>query len=109
VILQAPAPSSMSFSRLSILCAAGLLSSAVSSNAADRRASFSNDVMPVLTKAGCNAGACHAKAGGQKGFQLSLWGFEPADDYAAIVSGNGGRRIAPKNPDDALLLRKPSG
>jgi len=110
VISQAPAPSSISFCRLSILCAAGLLSSAVSTaHAADRRASFNNDVMPVLTKAGCNAGACHAKAGGQKGFQLSLWGFEPSDDYAAIVSANGGRRIAPKNPDDALLLRKPSG
>jgi hypothetical protein len=54
-------------------------------------------------------GVCHAKNGGQHGFQLSLWGFEPAEDYAAIVSGNGGRRIAPKNPDGALLLRKAAG
>ena len=34
---------------------------------------FENDVMPVLTKAGCNDGVCHAKAGGgQNGFELSL-------------------------------------
>ena len=48
--------------------------------------SFVNDVMPVLTKAGCNAGICHAKAGGgQKGFHLSLLGFETAEDYEHIV------------------------
>jgi hypothetical protein len=93
-----------------ILCAAGLLCSALSTaQAADRRISFGNDVVPTLTKAGCNTGVCHGKAGGQRGFQLSLWGFEPADDFAAIVSGDGGRRIAPGNPDRALLLRKPSG
>ena len=43
---------------------------------AERAVSFVNDVVPVLTKAGCNAGVCHAKAGGgQNGFQLSLLGF----------------------------------
>jgi hypothetical protein len=93
-----------------IFCAAALSSSALSTaQAADRRISFSNDVVPTLTKAGCNMGVCHGKAGGQNGFQLSLWGFEPAEDFAAIVSGHGGRRIAPKNPDQALLLRKAAG
>ena len=51
-----------------------------------RAVSFVNDVMPVLTKAGCNAGVCHAKAGGgQNGFQLSLLGFEFQDDYEHLV------------------------
>ena len=50
--------------------------------AAERAISFPNDVVPVLTKAGCNIGVCHAKAGGgQNGFQLSVLGFEPRDDY----------------------------
>ncbi len=39
---------------------------------------FANDIVPILTKSGCNAGVCHAKAGGgQNGFELSLLGFEP--------------------------------
>ena len=72
--------------------------------------SFVNDVIPVLTKAGCNSGACHAKAGGgQKGFQLSLLGFEPLDDYAHLVKEGRGRRLFPAAPARSLLLRKASG
>lgn len=72
--------------------------------------SFVNDVVPVLTKAGCNAGACHAKAGGgQNGFQLSLLGFEPAEDYEALVKQARGRRISLAAPDQSLILRKASG
>lgn len=68
---------------------------------------FVNDVMPILTKAGCNAGVCHAKAGnGQNGFQLSLLGFEPADDYANLVKQARGRRISPAAPEQSLLLVK---
>jgi hypothetical protein len=78
--------------------------------AADAPASFANDVMPVLTKAGCNGGACHAKAGGgQKGFQLSLLGFEPAEDLEHILRDSRGRRIHFGNPDQSLLLLKASG
>lgn len=72
--------------------------------------SFTNDVIPILTKAGCNAGACHAKAGGgQKGFQLSLLGFEPLDDYAHIVKEGRGRRLFPASPQRSLILMKASG
>ncbi len=72
--------------------------------------SFINDVMPVLTKAGCNAGVCHAKAGGgQKGFHLSLLGFETAEDYEHIVKENRGRRLFPASPENSLLLTKASG
>src|SRR5262245_4507993 len=42
-----------------------------------REPTFERDVIPVLTRAGCNAGACHGKARGQNGFQLSLLGFDP--------------------------------
>ena len=50
---------------------------------------FERDVEPILTRAGCNAGACHGKARGQNGFALSLLGFDPDFDYAAIVEGSG--------------------
>ncbi len=72
--------------------------------------SFANDVIPVLTKAGCNTGSCHAKAnGGQNGFELSLFGFEPADDYTSLVKQALGRRISVLSPDQSLILRKASG
>ena len=72
--------------------------------------SFVNDVLPVMTKAGCNQGACHAKAGGgQNGFQLSILGFEAADDHASIVKQDRGRRISPAAPPESLLLKKASG
>ncbi len=78
--------------------------------AADRTLSFVNDVMPVLTKAGCNVGVCHAKAGGgQNGFQLSVLGFEPPEDFEHIVKEGRGRRISATEPESALLLRKASG
>lgn len=74
---------------------------------ADPALSFVNDVLPILTKAGCNAGACHAKAGmGQRGFRLSLLGFEPAEDYEHIVKEGKGRRVFPVAPEQSLLLLK---
>jgi len=79
-------------------------------HAADQPVSFANDVVPVLTKAGCNAGACHAKAGGgQNGFQLSLLGFEPTEDFEHIVLEGRGRRLSFGTPDQSLLLLKASG
>ncbi len=71
--------------------------------------SFVNDVVPVLTKAGCNAGVCHAKAGGgQNGFQLSLLGFEPREDYEYLTRQGRGRRLFPAAPDHSLILLKAS-
>ncbi len=72
--------------------------------------SFVNDVVPVLTKSGCNAGVCHAKApNGQNGFQLSLLGFEPLEDYEHLVKEGRGRRLFPASPENSLLIRKASG
>lgn len=77
---------------------------------ATAQVSFVNDVVPVLTKAGCNSGTCHAKAGnGQNGFQLSLLGFEPREDYEHLVLNARGRRLFPAAPENSLLLTKASG
>jgi len=73
------------------------------------RVSFELDVLPVLTARGCNAGACHGKARGQNGFALSLLGFDPDFDHAAITRLARGRRVFPAQPDQSLLLRKPTG
>jgi len=79
-------------------------------SAAEQPVSFINDVMPVFTKAGCNVGVCHAKAGGgQKGFQLSLLGFEPQEDFENLVRDGRSRRLFFGAPDRSLLLLKASG
>ena len=72
-----------------------------------RPINFVNDIVPVLTKADCNSGSCHAKAiTGQRGFRLSLFGFEPEEDYEHIVKEGRGRRVFPPAPDQSLLLLK---
>lgn len=72
--------------------------------------SFVNDVVPLLTKAGCNAGVCHAKSiTGQNGFRLSLLGFEPAEDFEHIVLEARGRRLSLASPAQSLLLQKATG
>ena len=74
----------------------------------DAPVSFRNDVMPVLSRAGCNSGGCHGKQGGQNGFQLSVFGFDPRSDHTAIVKGGRGRRIFLSAVAESLLLRKPT-
>ncbi|MEY2725981.1 MAG: hypothetical protein RLZZ458_1848 [Planctomycetota bacterium] len=92
---------------LALLCAVCFVRSVP---AQDAPVSFVNDVVPVLTKHGCNAGVCHAKAGnGQNGFQLSLLGFEPAEDYEHLVKEARGRRLFPAVPENSLLLLKATG
>lgn len=68
--------------------------------------SFGTEVVPILTKLGCNGGGCHGKATGQNGFRLSLFGFEPEFDYEAIVKESRGRRLSLAAPDQSLLLAK---
>jgi WD40 repeat protein len=69
--------------------------------------SFVRDVLPVLSKAGCNTGACHAKAEGQNGFKLSVFSHDPRADHAEIVKEARGRRVFPAAPEASLILRKP--
>ena len=71
--------------------------------------SFRNDVMPVLSKAGCNAGACHGYSLGKNGFKLSLRGADPEKDYLALTDEFAERRINRHNPAASLLLLKPLG
>ncbi len=68
--------------------------------------SFVQDVLPVLSRAGCSAGACHARADGQNGFKLSVFSFDPLSDYRNIVVGARGRRVFPAEPAESLLLLK---
>jgi hypothetical protein len=70
---------------------------------------FGNQIVPIFTKLGCNSGGCHGKASGQNGFKLSLLGFEPDVDYAALVKEARGRRLLPSAPENSLLLLKASG
>jgi hypothetical protein len=70
--------------------------------------SFAADILPILTKYGCNGGSCHGALNGQNGFKLSLFGFEPAPDHDMIVNKHNGRRIDRANPEQSLLLLKPS-
>jgi hypothetical protein len=70
--------------------------------------SFARDVEPVLTKLGCNGGACHGSFQGRGGLRLSLWGFDPQADYAALVADARGRRIFAGAPETSLLLLKPT-
>ncbi|MDQ3625347.1 MAG: DUF1549 and DUF1553 domain-containing protein, partial [Verrucomicrobiota bacterium] len=70
--------------------------------------SFLRDVLPVLSKSGCNAGACHAKPDGQNGFHLTVFSYDPRSDYNEIVKDARGRRVFPSAPEESLLLLKPT-
>jgi hypothetical protein len=67
---------------------------------------FARDVVPLLTRHGCNSGGCHGKASGQNGFKLSLLGFDTDFDYRALVNEARGRRLFPSSPEQSLLLTK---
>src|SRR5207248_3165068 len=76
--------------------------------AAEEPVGFTREVEPVLTRAGCNQGACHGAALGRGGFRLSLLGFDPAFDHAQIVQSAEGRRVVPGQAERSILLLKPS-
>ena len=71
--------------------------------------SFQQDVLPVLTRFGCNQGACHGKLAGQNGFRLSLRGYAADWDYDSITREFFGRRVDHAAPANSILLTKPSG
>lgn len=76
---------------------------------AGRRVDFATEIVPLLSRYGCNSGGCHGKQGGQNGFQLSLFGFDQAYDHDALVKQGRGRRIFAAAPDQSLLLLKATG
>jgi hypothetical protein len=70
---------------------------------------FTNQIVPIFTKLGCNSGGCHGKLAGQNGFRLSLLGFEPDLDFMTVVKEGRGRRLFVANPDASLFLMKATG
>src|SRR5437660_936082 len=76
----------------------------VGTEARGETVSFRNDVMAVLSKAGCNQGTCHGNQNGKNGFKLSLRGEDPAFDLAVLTRDMLGRRTNPLQPAQSLLL-----
>ncbi|MFP6768702.1 MAG: DUF1549 domain-containing protein, partial [Planctomycetaceae bacterium] len=69
---------------------------------------FKEQVGPILSKHGCNMGACHASQHGKGGFKLSVFGFAPGNDRRAIIRDRHQRRVNLLRPEDSLFLRKPT-
>ena len=69
---------------------------------------FRNHVIPVLTKAGCNQGACHGALAGKNGFKLTLRGYDPEVDYDTLTRQSAGRRVSLAEPAQSLVLLKPT-
>jgi hypothetical protein len=70
--------------------------------------SFRNEVMAVLSRGGCNQGACHGNQNGKNGFRLSLRGEDPNFDYASLTHDMLGRRVNLQQPAQSLVLLKPT-
>jgi hypothetical protein len=70
--------------------------------------SFRNHVIPVMTKAGCNQGACHGALAGKNGFKLTLRGYDPDLDYDMLTRQSVGRRVSMSEPAASLILQKPT-
>src|SRR5262245_36216214 len=82
---------------------------AVFAGSASSAVDFDNEIIPVLTKAGCNVGGCHGAAAGRGGFRLSLYGGDPEMDYRSIVLELEGRRVNLAQPEDSLIVLKATG
>jgi hypothetical protein len=82
---------------------------AISGQADEYHPSFVRDVMPSLSKLGCNAGTCHGSLNGKNGFKLSLRGYDALYDHRALTDDVAARRINRAAPDQSLMLLKPAG
>ena len=71
--------------------------------------SFEGDIIPLLTKRHCNSGGCHGRQGGQNGFQLSVFGFDPITDFEALTQQSRGRRVFPGAIEQSLIYSKATG
>jgi hypothetical protein len=81
---------------------------AVSGATAQAGVKYVKQVAPILSKAGCNMGACHASQFGKGGFKLSVFGFEPREDWQMIVRDRKQRRANLMDPEQSLFLQKPT-
>jgi hypothetical protein len=95
--------------RSAILCAFAAIAVGPSTSRAAAPVSFRNEVMAVLSRGGCNLGACHGNQNGKNGFKLSLRGESPEFDFAVLTRDHLGRRTDRLNPAASLLLTKATG
>jgi hypothetical protein len=91
------------------VAALAVLAALPASARADGPVSFSRQVVPVLSRLGCAAGACHGAVQGKGGFRLSLFGSDPAGDHLRLLRDHGGRRLDRLSPERSLLLLKGAG
>lgn len=92
-----------------VVCAISLRSVCFGADEPAAPWSFRNDVQVVLTKAGCNMGACHGAQAGKKGFKLALRGYDHEFDYNVLTRQARGRRIDLADPARSLILLKATG
>ncbi|HTK74326.1 MAG TPA: DUF1549 domain-containing protein [Gemmataceae bacterium] len=81
----------------------------VSKPGANGHADYVRDVMPIISRLGCNAGTCHGAKEGKNGFKLSLRGYDPVYDVSAFTDELASRRVNVASPDDSLMLLKATG
>jgi len=81
----------------------------VSTETGPRPTSFVRDVMPILSRLGCNTGTCHGSADGQNGFKLSLRGYDAITDHRSLTDDLAGRRFNRVSSAQSLFLQKPTG
>ncbi|MDA1213559.1 MAG: hypothetical protein O2955_13675, partial [Planctomycetota bacterium] len=74
----------------------------------DTPISFVREINPLLAKVGCNQGTCHGAQKGRGGMKLSLRGYDPLFDYTVLIDDNAGRRYNRSQPDQSLILLKPT-
>ena len=93
---------------LSVLLVAPACLTAQEAATGVRPLSFVSDVLPILSKAGCNSSGCHSSPEGQNGFRLSVFSYDPKSDFEEIVKQGHGRRVSPASPELSLFLLKPT-
>jgi uncharacterized protein DUF1553/uncharacterized protein DUF1549/Big-like domain-containing protein len=69
---------------------------------------FRNDIIPILTRLGCNSGACHGALAGKGGLKLSLRGYDPNQDFFVLTRQVNARRVNRQEPAKSLMLLKPT-
>jgi hypothetical protein len=113
--MLAASRSRLRFAPLAVIALAGPLLPAARAavtlpgNVLVKQVDFERHLMGLFGRMGCNAGACHGSFQGKGGFRLSLFGYDPARDYAALTRDNLGRRLNPVDPERSLFLLKATG
>ncbi|HUF63100.1 MAG TPA: DUF1549 domain-containing protein [Verrucomicrobiales bacterium] len=70
---------------------------------------YVRDIMPVISRLGCNQGTCHGSNDGRNGFKLSLRGYDPVFDVRALTDDLAARRVNLASPENSLMLLKATG